>query len=207
MNSVRIGAALSVGCTLVLGAGAVLATASRTADLRHPPGLTFDAQLSALAAWSLLGCVVWAALLAVAAAIESGTRGAVRATTWLGCPPGLRRVLLAGLGLALVGGGAAQACPTTAGRPAEAWLPVPSRPVGGTPPSVVVVESGDSLWHIAEESRSHPRTAAEVLAVATQIHRRNRAVVGPDPDLIQPGQRLTLPNTRYPPHQHHEEIP
>ena len=36
-------------------------------------------------------------------------------------------------------------------------------------------------------------TAADITACWQRIHRLNRAVIGPDPDLILPTQRLRLP--------------
>ena len=61
-------------------------------------------------------------------------------------------------------------------------------------PAVVVVAAGDSLWGLA--ARSLPTTAddAEIERRWREIYRANREVVGADPDLIRPGQRLVLPD-------------
>ena len=64
----------------------------------------------------------------------------------------------------------------------------------GTP---YVVEAGDTLWAIACRSlgaggRSAP-TSAEVAAYWPRIYQANRDVIGNDPDLLFPGQRLALP--------------
>ena len=74
----------------------------------------------------------------------------------------------------------------------EAMRRHPSRSgeAGGT--RVHVVRHGDSLWTIAED---HLRTK-DVRRVARywpRIHRANRTVIGPNPNVIQPGWKLTLP--------------
>jgi resuscitation-promoting factor RpfA len=57
----------------------------------------------------------------------------------------------------------------------------------------VTVRRGDSLWRIA--ARSLPRGSSDA-AIERAWHRwyvTNRAVVGPDPGLLQPGQQLSSP--------------
>jgi len=57
----------------------------------------------------------------------------------------------------------------------------------------VVVQPGDSLWSIAEDALGPD---ADVPALVDHWHRTyaaNRQVVGTDPDLIHPGQQLSLP--------------
>ncbi len=54
---------------------------------------------------------------------------------------------------------------------------------------VVEVDPGDSLWRLAEERFGLGR-AAECWPV---VYRRNRDVIGEDPDHIEPGQKLTFP--------------
>jgi nucleoid-associated protein YgaU len=82
--------------------------------------------------------------------------------------------------------------------------PEPSRPglspgtdAFGTPHAVpdgaVVVRRGDTLWDIAERHLGPGATAAEVAAAWPRWYAANRAVVGPDPGLILPGQRLVPP--------------
>jgi len=168
-----------------------------------PSDHDFDQLLAAGASWLLLGCGCWAAAICAAAGLEALTGGRLRATVWVGCPPSLRRSLLAALGVALAG------APTVAGagtavtndRPSVARatrqqpLPVPSRPLGpallGT--SHAIVLPGDTLWHLSERrlpSSAPDQTVAQLVA---RVHRRNRTVIGPDPDLIRPGQSLALP--------------
>lgn len=62
-------------------------------------------------------------------------------------------------------------------------------------PRFHVVRPGDSLWTIASAvlGTEDPVPVARYWA---RIHRANREVIGPDPDLLHPGQKLTLPSTR-----------
>lgn len=55
-----------------------------------------------------------------------------------------------------------------------------------------VVRAGDTLWDIAAATldTADPRRVARYWP---RIHRANRAVIGPDPSLIRPGQVLFLP--------------
>ncbi|GAB3088871.1 hypothetical protein [Nocardioides zeae] len=64
----------------------------------------------------------------------------------------------------------------------------PSRP---SRPSHVVV-AGDDLWSIAAAHLPAAADDAAVLEATLALHRANAAVIGPDPDLILPGQRLDL---------------
>lgn len=59
-----------------------------------------------------------------------------------------------------------------------------------------VVESGDHLWHIAEETlRDHglDPTEREVATYWREVIETNEAAVGANPDLIHPGQTIVLP--------------
>lgn len=62
-------------------------------------------------------------------------------------------------------------------------------------PRFHVVRPGDSLWTIASAvlGTEDPVPVARYWA---RIHRANREVIGPNPDLIYPGQKLTLPSAR-----------
>lgn len=55
-----------------------------------------------------------------------------------------------------------------------------------------VVQPGDTLWEIAAAvlGTDSPRRVARYWP---RVHRSNRAVIGPDPNLIRPGQVLELP--------------
>ncbi|MDP8958787.1 MAG: LysM peptidoglycan-binding domain-containing protein [Actinomycetota bacterium] len=69
-------------------------------------------------------------------------------------------------------------------------------PQSGGPDAVYRVRPGDSLWAIAcralRASGSDP-TDADVDRYWRVVYSANRSVVGDDPDLIFPGQMLTLP--------------
>lgn len=62
-------------------------------------------------------------------------------------------------------------------------------------PGAVVVEAGDSLWTIAARYLPPGATDAEVAAAWPRWYQANSAVIGADPDLIQPGQVLATPAT------------
>jgi nucleoid-associated protein YgaU len=106
---------------------------------------------------------------------------------------------------------AASADERPAPRPAIAGLPLPDRVTGparrtthpftapvtqAAAPRTVVVRSGDSLWLLAAADLPADASAARLTARWQAIHRLNAEVIGPDPDLIHPGQRLVLPPHR-----------
>lgn len=100
------------------------------------------------------------------------------------------------LGLALVGclvgGGAALAAPGEGHGPrpvVSAGWPV-SAP--GRHEPTVVVRRGDCLWTIASRRLDRP-TAAHIASAWPRWWRTNRRVLGPDPNLIRPGQQLRPP--------------
>lgn len=91
--------------------------------------------------------------------------------------------------------------------PSPEWTPAPVRdqpPVSLTAQRTdapertdarVVVRRGDTLWDLAA---AHLPPGASDTEIATEWQRwyaTNREVVGPDPDLILPGQVLTVPGT------------
>ena len=198
--------------TCVVAAWALVET---TSPLRHPTAPGFADLLTAFAAWLLVGCAGWSSLISAAALVEATTSGRVHATAWVACPRSLRRLLLAGVGVALVSGAAGQppvaatlsssARGTPAGGPAPAWqqtLPVPARPVGWVRSEQsprVLVRPGDTLWQLAADRLRPSASAGEVALLVARIHSRNHELIGPDPDLIHPGQRLVVPA----PGQHH----
>ncbi len=75
--------------------------------------------------------------------------------------------------------------------PADA--PDASRSESEGKPAPHTVVRGESLWCIASGLLPHSATDAQITATWRAIYRLNRGVIGPDPGLIQPGQKLTLP--------------
>lgn len=65
--------------------------------------------------------------------------------------------------------------------------PAPQRP------DRVVVEPGDSLWSLAAASLGPDASAARIAEAWPRWHAANLALIGADPDLIHPGQALTVP--------------
>jgi hypothetical protein len=60
-------------------------------------------------------------------------------------------------------------------------------------PGRIAVTFGDCLWSIAARHLRPDATAAQVAAETTRWYAANAAVIGPDPDLLRPGQVLTAP--------------
>ncbi len=123
--------------------------------------------------------------------------GRLRATAWVGCPRSLRRLLLAGLGVALVrspgrsspaGDGVRRQRPRHSRcrrDPSERSMPTRRQRWSSHP--------GDTLWQLAADRLRSSASPGEVAALVHDLHHRNRGVIGPDPDLIRPGQRLAVP--------------
>jgi LysM domain len=60
----------------------------------------------------------------------------------------------------------------------------------------VVVHRGDTLWDLAARHLGPGATDAQVATEWPRWHATNRSTIGPDPDLILPGQRLRVPIDR-----------
>jgi LysM repeat protein len=63
---------------------------------------------------------------------------------------------------------------------------------GAAPPRVVVAP-GDSLWSISEERLGLGATPQQLAGEVERIYALNQDQIGPDPNLIFPGQKLLLP--------------
>lgn len=142
----------------------------------------------------LLAVVV--AWLQTVAAVRDARRGHEPAQR-----PGLvRRVVLAACGVAVVS--ALASVPAYAeGGPHDrlSGLPMPDRATGAPRSPAAggseVVRPGDTLWSLARARLGPTATGAAVAREWRRTYRANRTVVGADPDLIRPGQRLVLPRS------------
>ena len=196
-----------------------VAGAQRTVDTRGPDALIASA--AGLLAWAVWAWGVLGLVLTAASALPGVLGGAARGTLRVALPAGARRsaALLLGLGLGLtapIAGGALPAlapAASAAAPPADAvpdWpsvgaqtAPVPDWPVGGdaAAPSPAagsrVVVRGDCLWHIAADSLlgqlGRLPSDREVATAVDAWWHANARVIGPDPDLLLPGQVLRAP--------------
>ncbi len=79
----------------------------------------------------------------------------------------------------------------------QAHLPAPTPPrnaPAGRASASVTVAAGDCLWLIATRRLGADATDAQIAAATAALYAANRSVVGDDPDLIHPGQVLTVPD-------------
>jgi hypothetical protein len=178
-------------------------------------GEPFDAVLVQICEIAVMGCAAWLWLASTVTAVDAA-RG--RKPRHRGVPGAVRRVVLAACGVALVGGlGAPAHADDGAGTSPLEGLPMPDRATTAThvsrvfaraashqdraghpplrPTAVVVVQPGDTLWAIARAGLPPDTDDTTVAARVREIHRANRAVIGADPDLIHPHQRLRMPAT------------
>ena len=173
-------------------------TAAMIGDLH---GQSFPAALLAVGGLVQLTLASWV-LLTIALSLVHAPAVLVHAIT----PRLLRRALFAGTA------GALALAPVHAGevaapsRPAHhdlTGLQLPDRPVAAAPPpaaappaadpAAVVVRRGDTLWAIAARSLPPGASAADIAHACGQWHAANRDVIGDDPNLIFPMQRLAPP--------------
>lgn len=178
--------AVAIGLTATLwGAAAVLV---HTLTARQPA--TSDEALVRLCLGALALAAGWAWVQAMAGVADA----------WRGTPcvrhRGVRRLALAACGVALASVLTAPAHADTGGPRADplSGLPLPERAEGPAHPRhhALVVRPGDTLWALAEQDLPAPATDRQVSARWRAVYRRNRGVIGPDPDLIRPGQVLKL---------------
>lgn len=194
---------------VLLGLGPELDSARAMADPATRSGVPFDSLLVSAAAVVLCACTLWLWAVTTLVVVQAMT-GRLRSLR--ACPDGVRRLVLAACGLALVATAAPAAADSTAGRPPApddrhvvSGLPLPDRvalgPPASRPPGIApaarngthVVSRGDTLWWIAADSLPGPAPDADIDRRWRAIWAANRTVVGPDPDLIRPGTTLHLP--------------
>lgn len=205
-------AVLSAGasvCALVADDLQPLTSPSTDADL--------EAWLVAVAAAAIWLAACWAGgvTTVVCAQVLRDRSPTERVGGSSGVPAPVRRLLLRACGVAVAGGLAGGLVLSPAGatpgslerdRSATSSAAATSAPGSATTPASrqvpvardrVVVRPGDSLWRIAEAEllRRHgvAPSVAQVAAYWPRIHAANRALVGPDPDLVRPGVPLVLP--------------
>jgi nucleoid-associated protein YgaU len=85
------------------------------------------------------------------------------------------------------------AAPPVAARPPRVHLVATTPHPQRASSDEVVVRRGDTLWDIAARHLGPAASAAEVAVEWPRWHRANRDVIGPEPGLILPGQRLRPP--------------
>lgn len=178
-------------------------------------GALLDRSLAAAAAVlvALLALRVVSSLLLVTGRALPGAVGrACRRGGALVRPGAARRMLALAVGLGAASAAAppasahpvpaaALAGPSAVTRPARtAPTPSTARPHGlvvhrrtRDDAREVVVRRGDSLWSIARRHLRAGATDAEVARAWPRWYAANRAVIGPDPNLILPGMRLRVP--------------
>lgn len=179
--------------SLALGAVAGLALPTARPSVTGP----FDQLVVRLASVALLACAGWGWI--VATLVVAGVlRGA---TSRVPAPAVVRRLLLSACGAALstglatgaVGGGVA---PALADGPSLAGLPFPDRAVATAhphPATIVTVRPGDTLWSLAADHLRAGADDREIADACRHLYQLNRAAIGDDPDLIEPGLRLAVP--------------
>ncbi len=204
MNASATARGLAVAAASTLAAAGTVVLAVGAAPAPAEAAGSFPDLLALGAAAALAGCALWAWLSVMAVLVEAGTGLVVR-----GVPAGLRRTVLLLCGITTL---AALAAPATAADPQPdhggtlAGLPFPDRATGPAaagprpaprrePATTYTVRPGDSLWSIARTTR--PGAGDDALArEVDRLYAVNRAAIGPDPDLIRPGQRLVTRSPR-----------
>lgn len=170
------------------------------ADIRGP---SFPDALLALGSLIALGLAGWVLTIAALAMLGVSSRVLARFT-----PALLRGALLAGAaGVIAVGPAHAGELtgPETRLPHSVNGLRLPDRPEAQAPASstmrdrtsqAVRVRPGDTLWAIAARSLPADATDAQIAAATRAWHHLNRAVIGADPNLIFPTQRLIPPTVK-----------
>jgi nucleoid-associated protein YgaU len=200
-----------------------VAGAQRTVDTQGADVLVASA--AGLLAWAVWVWGALGLVLTAASAVPGAVGGAAQALLHVALPAGARRgaALLLGIGLGisppLAGVVLPGVAPSAAAAPAvqdvpdwpgsaPAGSPVPDWPgpaAATSAPSAAatsgdrVVVRGDCLWHIAAGSLlgqlGRPPDDVEVATAVDAWWHANADVIGPDPDLLLPGQVLRAPGS------------
>ena len=186
-------------CVAVWGAATVGATGLVAWSLPVAlagPGDSFDVALVWGCAGAVAAATCWLWVVATVVTTDA-LRGL--ATVRRGIPAGVRTALLV-LGGAAIAGGLASPVVAAGQGPAGpqvlAGLRLPERvavgpeavtPVASPAVTAVRVVPGDTLWDIAARRLGAGASWPAIYAL-------NRDVIGPDPGVITPGQRLVLPS-------------
>jgi hypothetical protein len=204
-------AGTAVLMALLLPDVVALADVMRSGALARDP---FDAVLVEVCEVAVAGCAAWL-WLATLVVTADAARGRERTTR--GVPRAWRRLVLAACGVGLAAGlGAPAHAGDGSGTSRLEGLPLPDRATTTThvshvfaraasrqgearssrhEPAILVVQPGDTLWDLARTGLPPEADDATVATRVHQIHRANRAVIGANPDLIRPHQRLRMPPT------------
>lgn len=172
---------LAVTSVVLIAPGAGTAAQAAT-------GPDFPRAMVAMASLLQLSVACWVLLMIVTA--QSSLR-IVRGIT----PELMRRTLFAGAAGALVLTPVQAERSTSPIRHQLDGLRLPDRPVTS---DQVTVRAGDTLWAIAERSLPPSASNSEIATSCARWYAANRDVIGSDPNLIHPKQRLTPP-TKTPP--------
>lgn len=176
--------------------------------------------LAALLLWALAGWLLIVVALTTGGHLPGRAGRAAAACARRSAPAAVRRLVELALGLSVVVGGLG-AVPAYAGQAVPGPVPIAATLDWPTPPPApelapliaptptpaldwtaptrlparheVVVHPGDSLWAIAADHLPAGASPAAVAQAWPAWWAANRDAVGADPDLIQPGQRLTPP--------------
>ena len=161
------------------------------------PGDTFDTVLVRGCAAAVTAATCWLWVVATVVTTDA-LRGLV--TVRRGIPAGVRTALLVLGGAAIAGGLASPVVAADqgpAGPHVLAGLRLPERvavapaavaaPLASPTETAVEVAPGDTLWDIAARRLGAGASWPALYAL-------NRDVIGPDPGVIRPGQRLVLPS-------------
>jgi LysM domain len=169
--------------------------AARDAVIAPPGTPAFDAVLASVATLVLGVSATWLWCLTTTTTLEA-LRG-VRQVELPGARGAVRRLVLGACGVALVATVAPAQADDVRGAAGQPPQPL-ERTATAAVPAAHPVARGESLWEISEErlraSGAMP-TDAEVDHAWRALWQANDDLVGDDPDVIVPGQRLDVPET------------